>query len=316
MHKRALGRSGIRIAPLMFGGNVFGWTADEAMSFTLLDAFVDAGFDAIDTANTYSRWVEGHEGGESETIIGKWLKRSGKRSRVIIATKVGMDMGGGRKGLRAAYIQQAVEDSLKRLQTDVIDLYQAHQDDPETPQEETLAAFDRLIKAGKVRAIGASNFSADRLAAALDTSRRLGLARYESLQPGYNLVRRAEYEEGLQQLCVDHQLGVIPYFSLAAGFLTGKYRSQTDAKGRARGDSVSKYLNPRGLAVLTALDSVAARIGATPAQVALAWLLTRPGITAPIVSATDLDQLREILPAAELHLDGEALAALEAASAA
>ncbi|MDE2277569.1 MAG: aldo/keto reductase, partial [Burkholderiales bacterium] len=283
MQLRPLGRSGLQVSPLAFGGNVFGWTADEATSFALLDAWVDAGFNFIDTADVYSAWVPGHAGGESETIIGKWLARSGKRSRVVIATKVGKPMGAGRegrKGLAPAYIRQAVEDSLRRLQTDHIDLYQSHDDDPDTPLADTLGAFGDLIRAGKVRAIGASNYSAERLQQALEVSAAHGLARYESLQPLYNLIDRAVYEEALEGVCVRHGLGVINFYGLAAGFLTGKYRSTGDAAKSARGASVvARYLNERGLRILAALDAVAARHGATPGQVALAWQIARPSLT-------------------------------------
>src|SRR5690349_16424711 len=270
MEKRQLGRSGLRVAPLCFGGNVFGWTADEATSHRLLDAFTEGGFNFIDTADSYSRWVPGNRGGESETIIGTWLKSRGNRDRVVIATKVGSEMGPGRKGLAPSYIRTAVEDSLRRLQTDCIDLYQSHFDDPETPFEDTLGAFADLIAAGKVRAIGASNLTAARLREALDVSARTGLPRYESLQPEYNLFDRAGFEGELEDLCLREQIGVITYFSLASGFLTGKYRSPEDAGKSARGGTiVSKYLNDRARAILTALDAVAARFDATPAQVAL-----------------------------------------------
>jgi aryl-alcohol dehydrogenase-like predicted oxidoreductase len=315
MKKRELGRSGIKIAPLMLGGNVLGWTADEATSFRLLDAFLDQGFDAIDTADVYSRWVEGHEGGESEAIIGRWLKRSGKRAKVVIATKVGLEMGPGRKGLKAAHIERSVEGSLKRLGCGTIDLYQSHSDDTGTPQEETLSAYGRLIKSGKVRAVGASNFSAGRLTAALEESRRLGIPRYETLQPEYNLIRRSGFEGALQTVCVKEGIGVIAYYSLAAGFLTGKYRKAADLKGKARGETVKRFLDARGLRVLGALDRVAAEMGATPAQVALAWLMARPAIVAPIVSATSLTQLDEILKAARLSLNRDQTAALDKASA-
>jgi aryl-alcohol dehydrogenase-like predicted oxidoreductase len=315
MEKRRIGRSELVVAPLCFGGNVFGWTADEATSFALLDAFVAQGFDFIDTADVYSRWAPGNQGGESETIIGRWLKRSGKRDRVVIATKVGMEMGPDRKGLSRRWIRQSVEDSLRRLQTDRIDLYQAHRDDPETPLEETLGAFAELVREGKVRAIGASNYGAARLAEALATRARAGLPRYESLQPEYNLYDRAAYEGELETLCREHQLGVIPYYSLASGFLTGKYRSPADAGKSPRGEGIAaKYLNERGRRILAALDAAAARHGATPAQVALAWLIARPGITAPIASATSLAQLEELAGAVRLRLDPATIAELDAAS--
>ncbi|WP_399679329.1 aldo/keto reductase [Xenophilus sp.] len=317
MQLKPLGRSGLQVSPLAFGGNVFGWTVDEAASFRLLDAWLDAGFNFIDTADVYSSWVPGHAGGESETIIGKWLRASGKRDRVVLATKVGKPMGEGRKGLSPRYIREAVEASLKRLQTDRIDLYQSHDDDADTPLEETLGAFADLIRAGKVRAIGASNHTAPRLAEALDVAERLGLPRYESLQPLYNLYDRAVYEEALEPLCVQRNVGVINFYALAAGFLTGKYRSEADAAKSARGKSTTaKYLNPRGLRILAALDeAAAAHDGATPAQVALAWQIARPSITAPIASATSLAQLDELRQAAELRLDAATLARLDAASA-
>jgi aryl-alcohol dehydrogenase-like predicted oxidoreductase len=316
MEKRQLGNSGIEIAPLAFGGNVFGWTADEQTSFELLDAFVDAGFTFVDTADVYSKWAPGHSGGESETILGNWMKARGSRDRVVVATKVGMEMAPDRKGLSAAYIERAVEDSLRRLQTDRIDLYQAHQDDPDTPVDETLEAFARLVEAGKVRAIGASNFAAPRLAEALDASERRGWPRYESLQPLYNLYDRAAFETDLMPVCLERNVGVIPYFSLAAGFLTGKYRSEADASKSPRGAGVAKkYLNERGLGILGALDDVAGRHDATQAQVALAWLISRPAVTAPIASATTLDQLGELVAATRLELDPASIEMLDSASA-
>ncbi len=315
MEKRQLGRSGIAMPPLMFGGNVFGWTADEATSFRLLDALMAAGFNAIDTADVYSVWVRGHQGGESEIVIGNWLKQRGKRDDVMIATKVGAVMGSGDKGLSRAWIMQEVDASLKRLQIDTIDLYQAHRDDPDTPQEETAQAFADLVKQGKVRAIGASNFSAARLKSALEISRKNGLPRYESLQPHYNLVERPVYEAELEPLCQAEGLGVINYYALGAGFLTGKYRSEADLSKSPRGGGVKKYLNDRGLGVLKALDDVAGRHKATPAQVALAWLIARPSITAPIASATSLEQLQDILKAASLKLTAQDIAELNKASA-
>jgi aryl-alcohol dehydrogenase-like predicted oxidoreductase len=301
---------------LCFGGNVFGWTVDEATSFRLLDAWLDAGFNFIDTADVYSAWVPGHVGGESETIIGKWLRASGKRSRVVLATKLGKPMGEGKQGLAPAYIRQALEDSLRRLQTDHIDLYQSHDDDADTPLEDTLGAFSDLIAAGKVRAIGASNYSAPRLAQALAVAERLNLPRYESLQPLYNLYDRKVYEEALEPLCVKQGLGVINFYALAAGFLTGKYRSAADAGKSARGAATTaKYLNPRGLRILAALDEAAARYNATPGQIALAWQMARPGITAPIASATSLQQLGELAAAVQLKLDPATIAALDAISA-
>jgi aryl-alcohol dehydrogenase-like predicted oxidoreductase len=315
MQKRRLGNSGLDIAPLMFGGNVFGWTADEPTSFALLDRFLAAGGNAIDTADVYSRWAPGHKGGESEVVLGRWLAARRGRDRVVIATKVGNDMPGVGKGLRKAHIMRSCEDSLKRLQTDYIDLYQSHVDDGATPLEETLAAYAELIGSGKVRAIGASNYEAPRLAEALRTSAAEKLPRYESLQPLYNLSDRAGFEKELQPLCVKENVGVIPYYGLAAGFLTGKYRSAADFGKSPRGGGMKKYLNERGLRILAALDQVAARLKVTPAAVALAWLMQRPGITAPIASATTLGQLEEILAAARLKLDGEALKALDSASA-
>src|SRR6266550_2427679 len=315
MEKRKLGNTGFDVAPLAFGGNVFGWTADEPTSFRLLDTFVAAGFNLIDTADSYSRWVTGHKGGESETIIGRWIARRGRHDDVIIATKVGSEMGQGHKVLRKNYILQAVEASLSRLQVDCIDLYQSHWDDGNTPFEEVLGAYEQLLRQGKVKAIGASNLSAARLAEALQVSKSRGLPRYETLQPHYNLYERATFEHELQALCIRENIGVITYFSLAAGFLTGKYRSEADFGKSARGPGMKKYLNPRGTRILDALDEVARRYSATPAQISLAWLMTRPGVTAPIASATNLDQLSEILRATALKLDAEARAALEQASA-
>jgi len=316
MQLRSLGRSGLQVSPLCFGGNVFGWTADEATSFALLDAWVDAGFNFIDTADVYSRWAPGHTGGESESVIGRWLKRSGKRHHIVLATKVGKDMGDGKVGLRPAYIRQAVEASLQRLQTDHIDLYQSHDDDTTVPLADTLGAYADLIRAGKVRAIGASNYSAARLQEALQTSERLGLPRYESLQPLFNLYDRAVFEDALQPLCVQQQVGVINFYALAAGFLTGKYRTAADAAKSARGaNTTAKYLNDRGLRILAALDAVAQRYNATPGQVAVAWQMVQPGITAPIASATSVAQLHELVKATQLQLDSDALAQLDGASA-
>jgi aryl-alcohol dehydrogenase-like predicted oxidoreductase len=315
MQLRPLGRSGLQVSPLAFGGNVFGWTVDEAQSFRLLDAWLDAGFNFVDTADVYSAWVPGHVGGESETIIGKWFRQSGKRNRVVLTTKVGKPMGEGKVGLSAAYIREAVDASLKRLKTDHIDLYQSHDDDAGTPLEESLEAFAGLIKAGKVRAIGASNYSAPRLAEALDVSERLGLPRYESLQPLYNLYDRAVFEDALAPLCLERGVGVINFYALAAGFLTGKYRSEADAGKSARGaNTTKKYLNARGLRILAALDAAAATHGATPAQVAIAWQIAQPAITAPIASATSTAQLDELTKAATLKLDDATVAALDAAS--
>ena len=302
------------VFPLCLGGNVFGWTADEKRSFELLDAFVAAGCNFIDTADVYSRWAPGLRGGESETVIGNWLKRRGNRASVVIATKVGMEME-GQSGLSKAHILASVEGSLRRLRTDYIDLYQSHQADPDTPIEETLATYAELIAGGKVRAIGASNYTAAQLGSALEASTRHGLPRYESLQPEYNLYARAPYEDALEPLCRQHGVGVIPYRALASGFLTGKYRSEKDFGKSPRGAGMKKYLDARGLRILTALDAVAGERKATPAQVALAWLLARPGITAPIASATSLVQLDEMISAARLDLDADAIKQLNDASA-
>jgi len=311
MTKRRIGRSELHVHPFCFGGNVFGWTADETTSFRLLDAFVDHGFEFIDTADVYSAWVPGHAGGESETVLGNWFKRSGKRDRVVLATKVGFV-----KGLKPATIRQAVEDSLKRLQTDRIDLYQSHKDDPDTPLSETLGAYDDLVKAGKARVIGASNYSAARLKEALDVSAKNGLPRYECLQPEYNLVERGIFEGELQDLCVKEEIGVIPFFSLAAGFLTGKYRSEADLGKSVRGPrTAGKYLKTNGPKVLAALDSVAAAHKATCAQVALAWIMARKGLTAPIASATNPQQLAELLGATKISLTSADIGELDAASA-
>jgi aryl-alcohol dehydrogenase-like predicted oxidoreductase len=315
LQKRALGQTGLEIAPLVFGGNVFGWTADEKTSFDLLDRFVDAGFNAIDTADAYSRWVPGNKGGESETIIGKWMKDRKSRDKVVVVTKVGSDMGQGRKDLSAAYIEKAVEDSLRRLQIEAIDLYLSHWPDPTTPYEETLGAYDRLIKAGKVRAIGASNLDAGQLRAALDMAKLRGLPRYEALQPEYNLYDRASYDGKLRELCMAEGLGVITYYSLASGFLSGKYRSQADLGKSARGSGVKKYLDARGLRILGALDEVAARHDATPAEAALAWIIARPGVTAPIASATSLEQMESLIRSVSLKLTGADIKALDEASA-
>ena len=312
MDKRPLGNTGIHVAPLALGGNVFGWTADEKASFEVLDAFVAGGYDLIDTANSYSRWVNGHHGGESESVIGRWIAKRGRHDDVVIATKVGSDMGLGRKCLRREHIVEQAEASLGRLKVERIDLYQSHWDDPDTPLDETLEAYDRLIDQGKVRAIGASNLDARRLAESLAVSRENALPRYETLQPHYNLLVRDEFEGPLQALCVRDGLGVIPYFSLAAGFLTGKYRSEADFAKSARGPGMKKYLNAHGAAVLAALDTVAERQHATLAQVALAWLMAQPGITAPIASATSVAQLGELMGAARLRLDPDSLRLLDA----
>lgn len=315
MELRKLGNSGIEIAPLALGGNVFGWTIDEPTSHKLLDGFVAAGFNLIDTADIYSTWAPGNKGGESETIIGNWLTRSKNRHKVIIATKVGMTLSADKKGLKQDYIKRAVDDSLQRLQTDYIDLYQAHIDDPETPLEETLQAFTQLIKQGKIRAIGASNYTAERLSQALQISKQHGYASYQSLQPCYNLYDRADYEEKLEPLCQKMELGVISYYSLASGFLTGKYRSTKDLTKSVRGESARKYLNARGLRILKALDEVAQQYHSTPGRVALAWLIARPSVTAPISSATNMEQLKDLIAATKLELQAEAIATLNQASA-
>src|SRR5262245_32214659 len=316
--KRPLGNSGLQIAPFALGGNVFGWTADQRASFEVLDAFLAAGFNFIDTADAYSSWVPGHKGGESEEVIGKWMKARGNRDKVIVATKFAVEIVPGESGLSRAYMNEAVERSLKRLQTDYIDLYQSHRDDPDTPMEETLSAYQELIKAGKVRAIGASNFTPARLRESFQVSRAKGLPRYESLQPWYNLHDRAQFEEpqgdSLAELCKAENLGVITYFSLASGFLTGKYRSPKDAEGSARGYRIKDMLNERGLRILAALDSASKELNATPAQVSLAWLLAK-GVTAPIASATSVKQLNELLKAVDLKLDARAVALLDEASA-
>lgn len=314
MEKRRLGHSSLMVAPLTFGCNVFGWTADAAMSFKLLDGFLAAGFNFIDTADVYARWVPGNVGGESETIIGNWLKARGGRDKVIIATKFGMEMGPDRKGLSRAYMMRCVEDSLRRLQTDYIDLYQSHRDDPDTPLEETLAAYQELIQQGKVRAIGASNYTAPRLAAALETSKRLGLPRYETLQPLYNLVERDTFEGELEAVCLKEHVSVIGFYSLANGFLTGKYRSVADTVGKVRGARAEKYMNEKGFRTLAALDDVAKAHKAKPGQIALAWLMARPSVAAPIVSATNLEQLAELVKVPEITLTPAEIAAIDAAS--
>lgn len=315
MQMRSLGRTGLSIAPLVFGGNVFGWTADKATSFDLLDRFVDAGFNAIDTADVYSRWAPGHAGGESESVIGEWMKARKARDRVVVITKVGSDMGSGKRDLSKAYILKAVEDSLRRLQTDVIDLYLSHWPDPQTPYEETLSAYEDLVKAGKVRAVGCSNLDAAQLRAALDVAKDAGLPRYEVLQPELNLYDRASFDGPLSALTTEEGLGVITYFSLAKGFMSGKYRSKADLGQSPRGGGIGGYLNPRGFAILDALDSVCARHGAKPAEVALAWIMARADVTAPIASATTVEQLDSLMRAADLALDADDMAALEKASA-
>jgi aryl-alcohol dehydrogenase-like predicted oxidoreductase len=314
LQKRRLGQTSLEIAPLVLGGNVFGWTADEKTSFDLLDRFAGTGFNAIDTADAYSRWAPGNKGGESETIIGKWMKSRGNRDRVVVITKVGSDMGQGRKDLSAAYIEKAVEASLKRLQVETIDLYLSHWPDPATPYEETLGAYASLLKAGKVRHVGASNLDAGQLRAALDVATLRDLPRYEVLQPEYNLYDRASYDGPLRDLCMAEGLGVITYYSLAMGFLSGKYRSEADLEGSRRG-GVKKYLDGRGLRILAALDAVAARHKAKPAEVALAWIIARPGVTAPIASATSPEQMESLVRSASLKLTAADVGELDAASA-
>ena len=315
MQKRRLGQTDLSIAPLVLGGNVFGWTADEKTSFDLLDRFAGAGLNAIDTADAYSRWVPGNKGGESETIIGKWMKSRGNRDKIVVVTKVGSDMGQGKKDLSAAHIERAVEASLKRLQTDVIDLYLSHWADPATPYEETLGAYDKLLAAGKVRHIGASNLDAGQLRAALDVASLRGLPRYAVLQPEYNLYDRSSFDGPLHDLCAAEDIGVITYFALAKGFLSGKYRSEADLGKSERGGGVKGYLNARGMRILAALDAVSARHSASQAEIALAWVMAQPGITAPIASATTLDQVESLVRAASLKLSAEDLAALDKASA-
>jgi aryl-alcohol dehydrogenase-like predicted oxidoreductase len=313
--KATIGSSGIQVAPLAFGGNVFGWTVDEKTSFRLLDAFVDGGFDLVDTANMYSAWVPGHSGGESESIIGNWIRATGKRDSVVIATKVGMTMGDGSKGLRKEYILKSVEDSLRRLKTDCIDLYQSHADDPEVPIEETLEAYSQLIREGKVRAIGASNFTAERLRESLEKAKAAGVPAYCSLQPEYNLYDREGFESTLAPVCEEYGLGVISYYSLASGFLTGKYRSKEDLGKSVRGGSIGEsYLNERGFRILKALDQVCETHRVSPATVSLAWLMQRPGLTAPIASATSETQLGDLMRAARIELSSEEVALLDQAS--
>jgi aryl-alcohol dehydrogenase-like predicted oxidoreductase len=314
MQKRTLGNTGIKVASLMLGGNVFGWSADQATSFRILDAFVDRGYGFVDTADMYSRWAPGNQGGESETVIGQWFQERGTRDKVVLATKVGNDMGGGKTGLKAAYIVQAVEDSLRRLQTDYIDLYQSHRDDAETPLEETLEAYRKLIAEGKVRAIGASNYTGARLREAFAVSKAKGLPVYETLQPEYNLYARQGYETDLLPVVEEFGVSVVPYFALASGFLTGKYKTKEDAKGAKREAQVGKYFDERGVRILKALEEVATEARATQASVAIAWLLAQPSVTAPIASATSVEQLESLFAAVELKLSDAAVKKLTQAS--
>ncbi|MBB2150856.1 aldo/keto reductase [Pedobacter gandavensis] len=313
MEKRKLGNSDLFVYPVTFGGNVFGWTIDEAKSFEILDGFTEAGFNFIDTADVYSRWNPGNAGGESETIIGNWMEQRKNRNEVIIATKVGADMGAG-KSLSKKTILEGVDASLKRLKTDYIDLYQSHYDDPNTPIAETLEAYDELIKAGKIRWIGASNYSAARLKEAMETAQKLSLPKYQTFQPEYNLYAREAYEKELEQVAIDYKLGVINYYALASGFLTGKYRSAADLNKSQRGGGIQKYMNDRGFKILKALDEVSEQYNATPASVSLAWLISRPSITAPIASVTNLSQLEDLKKAALLKLNTEDIAILDEAS--
>ncbi|MGI6854269.1 aldo/keto reductase [Mesorhizobium sp. 1B3] len=315
MEKRRLGRTELRIAPVVFGGNVFGWTIDEKTSFELLDRFAEAGFNAIDTADVYSRWHDGNSGGESEAIIGKWMKSRGNRDDIVVITKVGSDLGDGKKGLSAAYIETAIDASLKRLQTDVVDLYLSHWADPSVPYEETLGAYQKLIAKGKIRYAGASNLDAAQLKEALAVAQGKSLPRYEVLQPGYNLYDRAEFEGALRDLTMAEEIGVITYFSLAKGFLSGKYRSEADLGKSQRGEGVKQYLNDRGTRILAALEKVAARHDAKLAEIAVAWLIARPGVTAPIASATSLAQLESLIRAAAIGLSPEDIEELDSASA-
>jgi aryl-alcohol dehydrogenase-like predicted oxidoreductase len=315
MEKRKLGNSGLEIAPLIFGGNVLGWTASERTSLQLLDAFTAAGFNCIDTADVYSRWAKGNKGGESEKIIGKWIKKNGKRDKIVIATKVGKEMAPDKKGLSKKYIISAVEDSLKRLQTDYIDLYQSHDDDTKTPFEETFEAYQQLIQQGKIRATGASNYSAKRLSESIEVSKKNNLPRYESLQPLYNLYDRNDFERELQQTCIQNEIGVITFYSLARGFLTGKYRSENDLYKSARGEGIRKFLNHRGMRILAALDDLSQTYQTTPAALSLAWLIAQPGVTGAIASATSIEQLDELKKATEIKLDKSAMETLTTASA-
>ncbi|MGE0007693.1 MAG: aldo/keto reductase [Parvibaculaceae bacterium] len=316
MKKRVIGRSDLKVAPLGLGGNVFGWSADEKASFTVLDAFVGAGFNLIDTADAYSRWKPGNQGGESETIIGKWMKARGNRAAVVVTTKVGSEMGPGRKGLSRRYIESAVEASLRRLETDYIDLYLSHWEDPTVEIEETLATYADLVKAGKVRVIGNSNHSVQTMRKALAISARHGWPRFENLQTHYNLYDRSDYESELEGFCRENGIGVTSYFSLARGFLSGKYRSPADfAKSAARGEEMKNYLNERGLRILAALDAVAKARNAKPAEIAITWLIARPGLVAPIASATSVDQLQDLIKATGIDLGPDDIELLDRASA-
>jgi aryl-alcohol dehydrogenase-like predicted oxidoreductase len=315
MKYKNLGKSSLLVSPITFGGNVFGWTLNEEDSFKILNQFVDAGFNFIDTADTYSKWVKGNQGGESETIIGKWMKSNNNREKVIIGTKLGGELGPAQKGLSAAYMKKAVEASLTRLKTDYIDLYQAHYDDLNTPQEETLEAFNTLIKEGKVRYIGASNLSGERLKSSLEISKQNNFAEYISLQPLYNLYERSKFETEYLQLVKEYNLGVIPYYSLASGFLSGKYRSEDDLNKSPRGYGIKKYLNDRGFKILSALDKVAESHGASPARIALAWLLHKPEITSPIVSATNEKQMNELILSTQISLSPDEMEFLDQQSA-
>ncbi|MBX3253133.1 MAG: aldo/keto reductase [Chitinophagaceae bacterium] len=315
MQRRQLGKTGLHVMPLAFGGNVFGWTLDEKKSFEILDAFVDAGFNFIDTADSYSTWVPDNKGGESETIIGKWMKSRANKDKVIVATKVGSDMGQGHKDLSKKYILKAAEDSLRRLQTDVIDLYQTHWDDNITPVEETLEAYAQLVRQGKVKWIGASNLSPERLKASLNAGKQLGFPLYQTFQPEYNLYARRGFETEIQPVCLENGLSVISYYSLASGFLTGKYRNEDDLGKSARGGGIKKYMNDRGFKILKALDKISADYHSTPAAIAIAWLLTRPTVAAPIASATTTEQLKALTEGAGLVLHADALQLLNEASA-
>jgi len=315
MDKRKLGNTDLLVSPITFGGNVFGWTLDEKNSFEILDGFIDAGFNLIDTADVYSRWKPGNSGGESEKIIGNWIKARNNRNKIILTTKVGSDMGDGKKGLSKKYILEAIDASLQRLQTDYLDLYQSHFDDLETPVQETLEAYDQLIRAGKIRWIGASNFTPERLKESLETSQRLSLPKYQTFQPEYNLYKREGFEKEMEKVCLDNQLGVISYYALASGFLTGKYRSEADLGKSPRGGGAKDFMNDRGFRILKALDEVSELYNSTPASVALAWLIARPSVTAPIASVTSLNQLQDLTKAAALKLDNEALSILDEASA-